>query len=71
MLIQRMRQILDERDGQVARVLLADDDPMVAAYVRKVLPEDRFRLEVVNNGEECPARAAHAARRLRPPACST
>jgi PAS domain S-box-containing protein len=52
-LIQRMRQILDERDGQVARVLLADDDPMVAAYVRKVLPEDRYRLEVVNNGEEC------------------
>jgi CheY-like chemotaxis protein len=34
-------------------VLLADDDPMVAAYVSKVLPADQFHLEVVNTGEEC------------------
>ncbi|MEK7329326.1 MAG: response regulator, partial [Candidatus Eisenbacteria bacterium] len=31
----------------------ADDDPTVAAFVRKVLPEDRYHIEVANNGEEC------------------
>ena len=36
-----------------ASVLVVDDDPTVAAYVRKVLPEDRFHIEVANNGEEC------------------
>ena len=32
---------------------MADDDPTVAAYVRKVLPEARFQLEIASNGEEC------------------
>ena len=40
------------RDRHV-RVLMADDDPTVAAYVRKVLPEERYHIEVANNGEEC------------------
>jgi CheY-like chemotaxis protein len=48
---------LEERVGGIqdrcVRVLLADDDPTVAAYVRRVLPESRFHLEVANNGEEC------------------
>ena len=39
--------------GRTVRVLMADDDPSVSAYVRKVLPEERFHLEVATNGEEC------------------
>ena len=39
--------------GRVIRVLMADDDPTVAAYVRKVLPADRFVVDVATNGEEC------------------
>jgi CheY-like chemotaxis protein len=35
------------------RLLLAEDDPAVAAFVRKVLPADRYRLELARNGEEC------------------
>jgi CheY-like chemotaxis protein len=32
---------------------MADDDPGVSTYVRKVLPRDRFELHVTPNGEEC------------------
>jgi len=32
---------------------MADDDPAVGVYIRKVLPEDRFNLELATNGEEC------------------
>jgi CheY-like chemotaxis protein len=32
---------------------MADDDPSVAAYIRKVLPEERFVVEVASNGDEC------------------
>ncbi|MEQ1833621.1 MAG: response regulator [Candidatus Eisenbacteria bacterium] len=39
--------------GRVIRVLMADDDPTVASYVRKVLPPDRFVVDVASNGEEC------------------
>jgi len=35
------------------RVLMADDDPSVAAFVRKVLPHDRFQIELAGNGEQC------------------
>jgi CheY-like chemotaxis protein len=40
-------------EGRVVRLLMADDDPAVAAYVRKVLPESRFHVEMAANGEEC------------------
>lgn len=39
--------------GRLIRVLMADDDPTVAAFVRKVLPTDRFVVDVAMNGEEC------------------
>jgi PAS domain S-box-containing protein len=39
--------------GRAIRVLMADDDPTVAAFVRKVLPGDRFLVDVAKNGEEC------------------
>ena len=34
-------------------ILMADDDPTVAAYVRKVLLSARYHIEVANNGGEC------------------
>ena len=52
-LLRTILAALGDAPGRVMRVLLADDDPMVAAYVSKVLPLERFQLEVVNNGEEC------------------
>jgi PAS domain S-box-containing protein len=52
-LLDRLHQTLGEVSNRVVRVLLADDDPTVAAYVCKVLAPDRFQVEVVNNGEEC------------------
>ena len=39
--------------GRILRVLMADDDPTVATYVRKVLAPDRFIVDVATNGEEC------------------
>src|SRR5262249_33272012 len=52
-LIEQVEASLGALPSRVVRVLLADDDPTVAAYVTKVLPSDRFQIEVVNNGEEC------------------
>jgi CheY-like chemotaxis protein len=37
----------------VTRVLMADDDASIAAYLRKVLPEKRFHIEVATDGEQC------------------
>jgi PAS domain S-box-containing protein len=39
--------------GRQARILMAEDDPAVTAFVRKVLPENRYYMEVVTNGEQC------------------
>jgi CheY-like chemotaxis protein len=53
-LIARIDQVLGESTPHgVLRVLVADDDPTVAAFLGKVMPQDRYHLEVVNNGEEC------------------
>jgi len=52
-LMAKIVAALGDDPGRIMRVLLADDDPTVAAYVTKVLPSARFQLEVVNNGEEC------------------
>ncbi len=51
-LIRRMDEVLGSTPG-VVRVLLADDDPLVAAYVRRTLPAARFDLDTAANGEEC------------------
>ena len=32
---------------------MADDDPAVSAFVRKVLPAQRFHLEIAADGEQC------------------
>jgi signal transduction histidine kinase/CheY-like chemotaxis protein len=52
-LITRVEALLGERARVPVRVLMADDDPGVATYVRKVLPRDRFDVRVTRNGEEC------------------
>jgi len=52
-LVARIESMVGPRGDRVVRVLLADDDATVTAYVRKVLPAERFHLEVANNGEEC------------------
>jgi len=52
-LIATMESLLGQRSLRPVRILMAEDDPTVVAYVRKALPEERFVLEVANNGEEC------------------
>lgn len=52
-LVARIEALVGPPQDRVVRVLLADDDATVSAFVRKVLPADRFHLEVANNGEEC------------------
>jgi signal transduction histidine kinase/DNA-binding response OmpR family regulator len=52
-LLGKIRELLGDRADRLVRVLMADDDPAVAAYVRKVLPHDRFSVVVATNGEEC------------------
>jgi PAS domain S-box-containing protein len=51
-LLQRIETMLG-RPERTIRVLLADDDPTVSAYLGRVLPEDRFHLVVAVNGDEC------------------
>ena len=52
-LVSRIQELIGSIEGRVVRLLMADDDPAVGAYVRKVLPEDRFHIELATNGEEC------------------
>lgn len=52
-LIERINAVALPHASGLTRVLMADDDPTVAAYMRKVLPEKRFHLEITSNGEEC------------------
>ena len=53
-LIAKIHELAGAVNGRAMRILMADDDPTVAAYVRKVLPEARFHVEVANNGAACP-----------------
>ena len=52
-LLRKIEELAGTVEGRTVRVLMADDDPSVGAFIRKVLPEHRFHLEVANNGEEC------------------
>jgi PAS domain S-box-containing protein len=52
-LVAKLEELVGSITDRHVRVLMADDDPTVAAYVRKVLPETRYHIEVANNGEEC------------------
>ena len=52
-LLVKIEELLGDVHDRVVRILMADDDPSVVAYARKALPEERFHIEVANNGEEC------------------
>ncbi len=52
-LLAKITELAGDPGNRVLRVLMADDDPTVSAYVRKVLPADRFLVDVANDGEEC------------------
>ncbi len=52
-LIARIDALAGGIAGRPVRVLMADDDPSVTAYVARVLPRERFDLKITRNGEEC------------------
>jgi PAS domain S-box-containing protein len=52
-LVARIEQLVGSIQGRPVRVLMVDDDPTVGAFVRKVLPQDRFHIEMATNGEQC------------------
>jgi PAS domain S-box-containing protein len=52
-LISKVEELVVGVTGRQVRILMAEDDPCVSAFVRKVLPEQRFHMEVASNGEEC------------------
>ncbi len=52
-LIAKVTELAGNPANRVVRVLMADDDPTVSAYVRKILSPDRFLVDVANNGDEC------------------
>ncbi len=52
-LIEKIETLTAGVTNTLVRILMADDDPSVSAYIRKVLPEERFHIEIATNGEEC------------------
>jgi PAS domain S-box-containing protein len=52
-LIAKIEEVVGNDPNRTLRILMADDDPSVAAYIRKVLPEERFIVETASDGEEC------------------
>ncbi len=46
-------RVLGATRGDCVRVLLADDDPTESVYLRRILPQDRYHLEVVRDGRQC------------------
>ena len=52
-LIERIAHLIEQPVDRVIRVLMADDDPTVSTFVRKVLPADRYAVDVATNGDEC------------------
>jgi PAS domain S-box-containing protein len=52
-LVSRIQEMVGSIQGRLVRILMADDDPSVGAYIRKVLPDARFHIETASNGEEC------------------
>jgi CheY-like chemotaxis protein len=52
-LVDKIQDLCGSIQNRVIRVLMADDDPSVTAYIRKVLPVERFHVEFANNGDQC------------------
>jgi CheY-like chemotaxis protein len=52
-LIAKIDALVGEGADAQIRVLMADDDPSVGAYIQKVLPRERYIVEIATNGEDC------------------
>jgi PAS domain S-box-containing protein len=52
-LLEKIQELVGQLHSRTVRVLMADDDPMVGAFIRKVLPEKRYHLQIAAGGEEC------------------
>jgi CheY-like chemotaxis protein len=52
-LVAKIESMLGGLVNRQVRVLMADDDPAVATFIRRVLSPERFQLEVASNGKEC------------------
>lgn len=52
-LIGKIEALVGDSAAAQIRVLMADDDPSVGAYIQKVLPRDRYIVEFASNGEDC------------------
>jgi PAS domain S-box-containing protein len=52
-LVSKVEEMVSGVSGRQVRILVAEDDPCVTAFVRKILPEQRYHMEVALNGEEC------------------
>ena len=52
-LVSKIEAMVSAVTDRQVRLLMAEDDPVVTAYVRKVLPDSRYHIEVASNGEEC------------------
>jgi PAS domain S-box-containing protein len=52
-LVAKLEEVSGGKSDRVIRVLMADDDPSVTAFVSKVLPTSKYHVEIAGNGEEC------------------
>jgi PAS domain S-box-containing protein len=52
-LMAKLEEVSGGQSDRVIRVLMADDDPSVTAFVTKVLPSAKYHVEIASNGEEC------------------
>ncbi len=52
-LVAKIEDVVGAKHDRVIRILMAEDDPSVSAFVTKVLSGDRFHVEIASNGEEC------------------
>src|SRR5262249_56919836 len=53
-LVAKIEELVGSIQDRHVRVLMADDDPTVAAYIRKVLPESPYHIHVATNAHHCP-----------------
>jgi PAS domain S-box-containing protein len=52
-LLAKIGELVGPSQNRVVRILMADDDPSVAAFITKVLPANRFHIEIASDGEQC------------------
>jgi CheY-like chemotaxis protein len=52
-LMGKIEELVGGKSDRMIRVLMADDDPSVTAFVSKVLPSGKYHVEIASNGEQC------------------